>query len=171
MSLSWILLPAFLFTSLVLSHGAEHGVPQGKRRTQASAGGSNVLQHPPPPGPRGRGHGRDHGGQGGQGGLLSRRPLHPLARPEDDGTGLEGLSPVRLEMGPGRDRARMTLRNPSQVRENNHLGTRKGRGHRQGDGPRHGHGHFEHRRQGGRRNHGRHRGEISLDLDSEKNLF
>ncbi|XP_060926617.1 draxin [Limanda limanda] len=158
MALSWILLVAFLFSSLAPSHSAEPGAPHGKRRP-SSAGGSNVLQHPLQ-GPQGRGYGRGHGGhQGarngkGGAGLLSHRPLHPLARPEDDGTGLEGLSPVRLEMGPGRDRdrdrGRVNMRSQTQTRENNLLGSRKGRGR--------GHGHdFEPRRQqGSRRDKGRH---------------
>ncbi len=57
-------------------------------------------------------------------------------------------------MGPGRDRDRVRLsKSPSQARENDLLGTRKGRGHGHGNG--HGH-HFEHRRQGSRRDKGRH---------------
>ncbi|KAI3369784.1 hypothetical protein L3Q82_024615, partial [Scortum barcoo] len=163
MALSWSLLLAFLFATLVLSHSAEPGAPHGKRRqAQTSAGGSNTLQHPLR-GPQGHRYSRDRSGYGGQGArvakggaaLLSHRPLHPLARPEDDGKGLESLSPVRLEMGPGRDRdrVRMSMKSPSQARENDLLGTRKGRGHGHGNG--HGH-HFEHRRQGGRRDKGRH---------------
>lgn len=171
MALSWSLFLAFTFATLALSHAAEPGAPHGKRRqAQTSAGGSNALQHPPQ-GLQGHGYSRDRGGHGGQGarvskggaGLLSHRPPHPLARPEDDGTGLEGLSPVRLEMGPGRDRdrVRMNLRSPSQARENQLMGTRKGRGHGHGNGHGHGH-HFEHRRQGGRREKGRHgKGELS----------
>ncbi|XP_022617158.1 draxin [Seriola dumerili] len=164
MALSWSLLLVFLFATLALSHTAEPRAPHGKRRqAQTSAGGSNALQHPPQ-GLQGHGYSRDrgHGSQGdrvakGGAGLLSHRPLHPLARPEDDGTGLEGLSPVRLEMGPSRDRdrVRMSMRSPSQGRENQLMGTRKGRGHGHGSGHGHGH-HFEHRRQGSRRDKGRH---------------
>ncbi|KAG7226715.1 hypothetical protein INR49_014063 [Caranx melampygus] len=166
MALSWSLFLAFTFATLALSQTAEPGAPHGKRRqAQTSAGGSNALQHPPQ-GLQGHGYSRDRGGHGSQGarvskggaGLLSHRPPHPLARPEDDGTGLEGLSPVRLEMGPGRDRdrVRMNLRSPSQARENQLMGTRKGRGHGHGNGHGHGQGHFEHRRQGSRREKGRH---------------
>ncbi|KAK5912020.1 hypothetical protein CesoFtcFv8_001936 [Champsocephalus esox] len=159
MFLSRSLLLAFLFSALTLSHGAEPGAPHGKRR-QSSVGGSNALQHPLQ-GPQGRHYSRERGGHRGQGaragkggaGLLSHRPLHPLARPEDDGTGLESLGPVRLEMGPGRDRARMSGKSQAQSRDNQLLGTRKGRGHGHGNG--HGH-HFEHRRQGSRRDKERH---------------
>ncbi|TKS70802.1 Draxin-A [Collichthys lucidus] len=114
----------------------EPGAPHNKRRqAQTTAGGSNNLQHPLQ-GQQGHRYNRDRGGHGGpraaKAGLLSHRPLHPLSRPEDDGTGLESLSPAR---------------------ENDLLGTRKGRGHGHGNG--HGH-HFEHRRQGSRREKGRH---------------
>ncbi|XP_050930639.1 draxin [Lates calcarifer] len=162
MALSWSLLLTLLFATLALSHSSELGAPHGKRRqAQSSAGGSNALQHPLQ-GLQGHGYSRDRGGHGSQGarvakggaGLLSHRSLHPLARPEDDETGLEGLSPVRLEMGPGRDRDRMSMRDPPQTRENHLLGTRKGRGHGHGNGHGHGH-HFEHRRQGSRRDKGR----------------
>ncbi|KAF1392058.1 hypothetical protein PFLUV_G00048580 [Perca fluviatilis] len=161
MAFSWSLLLTVLFATLMLSHSAEPGSPHGKRR-QTSAGGSNALQHPLQ-GPQGHRYSRDRGGHGGLGaraakggaGLLSHRPMHPLARPEDDGTGLESLSPVRLEMGPGRDRdrARMSMKSPAQTRENQLQGTRKGRGNGHGNG--HGH-HFEHRRQGSRRDKERH---------------
>lgn len=71
--------------------------------------------------------------------------------------GLEGMSPVRLEMGPVRERdrvqSRMSLKSLSQGRNNNLLGTRKGRGHKHGNG----HGqHFEQQKQGGRHERGRH---------------
>ncbi|XP_072237692.1 draxin [Leuresthes tenuis] len=160
MALSWSLLLVSLFTILALSHGSEPGAPHGKRRkAQTSVGGSNALQYPPQA-LQGHGHSRDLGGLSSQrvrsakggAGLLSHRALHPLARPEDDGTGLEGLSPVRVEMGPNRekDRVRMSMKS----RENQLMGTPKGRGHGNGNG--HGH-HFEQRRQGGRRDKGRHR--------------
>lgn len=161
MTHSWSLLLAFLFATLVLSHRTEPGAPQGKRRqAQTSAAGTNTLQHPLQ-GLQGHRSSRDRGGHGGSGtrsakagaGLLSHRPLHPLARPEDDGMGLESLSPVRLEMGPGRDKARAGVKSPSEAQENDLLGTRKGRGHGHGNG--HGH-HFAHRRQGSRHDKGRH---------------
>ncbi|XP_020484998.1 draxin isoform X2 [Labrus bergylta] len=163
MALSWSLLLVFLSVSLVLSQSSELGPPHGKRRAaQTSGGGSNTLQHPLHP-LQGHRYSRERGGHGGQGaraakggaGLLSHRPPHPLARPEDDGTGLESLSPVRLEMGPSRDRdrVRMNVKSQTQTRENDLLGTRKERGH--GNGKGHGH-HYEPRRQGGRREKGRH---------------
>ncbi|CAI5687085.1 draxin [Oreochromis niloticus] len=176
MALSWSML--LLFATLALSYSAEHGAPHGKRRqAQTSAGGSNALQHRSQ-GLQGHGYSRNRRGHGGRGakagaGLLSHRPLQPLARPEDDGTGLEGLSPVRLEMGPGRDkdRARMSVKSPSQVQENHLVGTRKERGHGHGNG--HGH-HSEHRRQGSRREKGRHRKGFSPELSSalkDRDLF
>lgn len=167
MAHSWSLQLAFLVATLVLSHSAEPGAPQGKRRqAQTSAAGTNTPQHPLH-GPQGLRSSRDRGGRWAAGergakagaGLLSHRPPHPLARPEDDGMGLESLSPVRLEMGPGRDRdrVRMGMKSPSQARENDLLGTRKGRGHGHGNGHGHGHGHhFENRRQGSRHDKGRH---------------
>ncbi|CAN9511970.1 unnamed protein product [Ophioblennius macclurei] len=177
MALSWSLLLALLFASLSPSHSTDPGSPHGKRRqAQASAGGSNALQYPRHA-LQGHGYSRDRGAHGGQGGraakggagLLSHRPLHPLARPEDDGTGLEGLSPVRLEMGPGRerDRGRTSVKGSSETRENQLLGTRKGRGHGHG----HGHGqHFEHRRQGSRRDKGRHRKGFPPELELSSSL-
>ncbi|CAL8336691.1 unnamed protein product [Lota lota] len=162
MALSQSLLLACLLATVALCRGAEPGAAHGKRRqTQASAGGSNALQYPEQ-GLQGRAHGRDrgggHGGQGARSDLPSHRPSRPLARPEDDGPGLEGLSPVRLETGPGRERgrARMGMRRPSHDRDNHPLGPRKGRGHGNGHGNgnrnRNGHGQqVEHRRQGGRR--------------------
>uniref|UniRef100_A0A4W5RX32 Draxin n=1 Tax=Hucho hucho TaxID=62062 RepID=A0A4W5RX32_9TELE len=164
MSSSWCLPLALLFSTLAISHNAEPGSTHAKRRlAQPSPGSGNALQYPDQGiQSHGHGHGRErgggHGGQGFRGakassgaGLLSRRPLHPAARPEDDGTGLEGLNPVRLEMGPvGREqeKGRGGFRNPSHARDNHPLGPRKGRG--QG----HGH-HFDQRRHGGRRDKGR----------------
>ncbi|XP_055772551.1 draxin-A [Salvelinus fontinalis] len=164
MSSSWCLPLVLLFSTLAVSHSAEPGSTHAKRRlAQPSPGSGNALQYPDQGfQSHGHGHGRErgggHGGQGSRGakassgaGLLSRRPLHPAARPEDDGTGLEGLNPVRLEMGPvGREqeKGRGGFRNPSHARDNHPLGPRKGRG--QG----HGH-HFDQRRHGGRRDKGR----------------
>ncbi|KAM6980074.1 draxin isoform 1-T2 [Aplochiton taeniatus] len=178
MALSWCLpLALLLVAALALSHGAEPGSRHGKRRlAQSSRGESNALQYAE----QGlRGHERGHGGQGPRagkngGGPPSRRPHHPLARPEDDGTGLEGMSPVRLETGRGRDgerdRPRGGFRNPPQGRENHPLGKGKGRGH--------GHGHhFDSRRHGGRRDKARHGkglllsgpelGSVSKDRDTD----
>uniref|UniRef100_A0A3Q4BF32 Draxin n=1 Tax=Mola mola TaxID=94237 RepID=A0A3Q4BF32_MOLML len=167
MAHSWNLLLVFSFATLVLSHSAEPGTPQGKR-TRASAAGTSTLQHPL------HHSSRDRGGHGGPGtrkamaraGLLSRRPLQPLAGPGDDGAGLESLSPVRLEMGPSRDRdrAQMSVKTPSLARENNLQGTRKGKGpgHRKGHRQ-----HFEHRKQGSRHDKGRHgRGDVTPPSDT-----
>lgn len=151
MALSWTL----LLVTVVLSLGAEPGAAQ-RRQAQTSAGGSNALQHPLR-GHQVHGHNKDREGHRSQGaqrgaGLLSQRSPYPMSWPEDDGTGLEGLGPVRLEMGPGwgRDTTHLSVKNPSQERENHLSGTRKGKGHG------HRNGHTEHRRQGGRRNKGRH---------------
>lgn len=135
MTVSWSLLLAFLVATLVLARSAEPGSPRGKRRlAQTPAGGGNTLQYPPH-GPRGHGRHESQGTKGGSRPLL-HRALHPLARPEDDGTGLEGMSPVRLEPGPGRDRTRVN------TKSGNHLvGAGKGRGHRH---------HYDHRRHGSR---------------------
>lgn len=83
-------------------------------------------------------------------GLHSQRPLDRL---EDDGTSLEGLSPVRLEMGHGE--VHEEVRGPAHMRRGNHPPegefNRKGR--------RHGHGHqADHRKQGGKRDKGRAKG-------------
>ncbi|XP_014022093.1 draxin-B isoform X1 [Salmo salar] len=165
MASSWCLPLALLVSNLAVSHSAEPSSTHAKRRlAQPSPGNGNALQYPEQ-GFQSHGHGnvRERGGRhGGQGahsakantgaGLLSRSPLHPAARHEDDGTGLDGLSPVRLEMGPGgreRENGRGGFRNPSHARENHPLGPHKGKA--QG----HGH-HFDHRRHGGRRDKGRH---------------
>lgn len=68
-------------------------------------------------------------------GLFSHKSLQP----DDDGVGLEGLSPVRLEMGPGdfgRERGIRQMRG-----QKHHQGgefQRKGRKHGQEEGKRHG---------------------------------
>ncbi|KAF7662313.1 hypothetical protein LDENG_00238910 [Lucifuga dentata] len=162
MALSWSVILVFLFAFLVVSQSSDPALIHGKRKqAQISAGGSNGL-HPlqglqvPDYNRDRRGH-RGQGGRAAKGGagLLAHRPLHPLSRPEDDGMGLEGLSPVRLELGPrkDRDKIRMNMKSPSQIRDNHLQGTRKGRGHGPGIG--HGH-HFEHRRHGSRREKGQH---------------
>ncbi|KTG47637.1 hypothetical protein cypCar_00010227 [Cyprinus carpio] len=89
--------------------------------------------------------------------LHSQRPLD---QPEDDGTSLEGLSPVRLEIGPGesmRTEVHEEVRGPAHMRRGNHPPegefNRKGR--------RHGHGHqADHRKQGGKRDKGRAKGDL-----------
>uniref|UniRef100_A0A672RR41 Draxin n=1 Tax=Sinocyclocheilus grahami TaxID=75366 RepID=A0A672RR41_SINGR len=89
--------------------------------------------------------------------LHSQRPLD---RPEDDGTSLEGLSPVRLEIGPGdsmRTEVHEEVRGPAHMRRGNH--PTKGEFNRKGR--RHGHGHqADHRKQGGKRGKGRAKGDL-----------
>lgn len=136
----WTVVLVCSLSFLGLSNGADQGVPRGKRR-QSSAGGSNTFQHPLQ---ALQGYSSDqrrhdhHGSRGSRAGLLSHRSLHPLGQPEDEGPGLEGMSPVRVEIGPVRDRER------SRMSHNNLLGTRKGRGH--GNGQEH---HMEHRKHKG----------------------
>lgn len=131
MALSGGLLLVVLFA--VVSHGAEPGAPYGRRRkVQSSPGASNALQPPA----QSLSYSEDRGGppraRPAEAGGLSHRSRHPLARPEDDGTGLEGLSPVRVEAGPSRERARSHA--PFGIRENQLLGTRKGAGPGFGNG-------------------------------------
>ncbi|XP_053724435.1 draxin [Synchiropus splendidus] len=138
MSLPWSLILGVLCATLTLSLSSEPGVPHSKRRqTQSSMRGPNSLQDPPQAVQSYSKERRGHKSQG----LLSHRALHPLARPDDDGTGLESLGPVRVEMSNDRER----VRGKGHAPEKQLLGSRKGRGH--------GHGHFDHKR---RRDKGRH---------------
>lgn len=79
-----------------------------------------------------------HGGswrRQGSRGLFSHKSLQP----EDDGVGLEGLSPVRLEMGPGDWRRERGIRHTRGHKQ--HQGgefQRKGRKNGQVEGKRHG---------------------------------
>ncbi|KAL0978479.1 hypothetical protein UPYG_G00170980 [Umbra pygmaea] len=164
MASPWCLPLVVLVSTLAVSHSAEPGSNPGKRRVAQPLPG-NTVQYPavqyPEQSFQSHGHGRERGGgHGGTrgvkastgAGLLSHRPLHLAARPEDDGTGLEGLSPVRLEKGPGgrgREKGPRGFRNPSQARDNHPLGPRRGRGQEHGQ-------HFDHRRNGGRSHKGRH---------------
>nr|XP_055040527.1 draxin isoform X1 [Misgurnus anguillicaudatus]XP_055040528.1 draxin isoform X1 [Misgurnus anguillicaudatus] len=84
-------------------------------------------------------------------------PRRPVAQPEDDGPGVEGLSPVRLEMGPGNRKKAggQDVKGPAHMQRGSHLPegefTRKGR--------RHGHGHpAENRKHGGRKDKSRTKG-------------
>ncbi|XP_031423219.1 draxin isoform X2 [Clupea harengus] len=180
--LPWALLfvSTLAFSTLSTDPGSTH-----PKRTPR--GGDNTLLLDPEMGAGGRGHRRKHGGGGGGGnvregkaraGLLSHRPVHHPARPEDDGPGLEGLSPVRLEMGPGdreREGPHRGFRGASHTRDNHppggelgrkgrrHGGHGNGHGHGHGHGHQHGHGHghghghqAEHKRHGGRREKARH---------------
>ncbi|XP_043978548.1 draxin isoform X3 [Gambusia affinis] len=165
MALHWSVLLVFLFTILALSQGADPAAPHGKRRkAQSSAGSSNALQYPGQV-LQSQSYGRDSRGHGsqrsryakGEAGIPSHRSLHPLPRLDDEETGLEGLNPVRVEMGPSRDRARQNAKSSSQNQEsknqeNQQVGTRKGRGH--GNGHRH---LFENKKQGSRRDKVRHK--------------
>ncbi|KAI4892138.1 hypothetical protein NFI96_016536 [Prochilodus magdalenae] len=139
MKSSWCLPFALLLASLTPPSQSSDTLPVNTKRglRQASAGNRNVLQDPEAALP--------HGGHRRRQGALSHRPLQSAPRPDDDGPGLEGLSPVRLEMGPGdRERGHGGVRGHSHMRDNHPPGgefTRKGR--------RHGH-QPEHRRHGRR---------------------
>ncbi|KAI1892509.1 hypothetical protein AGOR_G00134330 [Albula goreensis] len=158
---SWCLCPVLLLVTLASnSHSTESGSRNTKKGVaHSSLGGTNALQGVEPWAQR-SGHHRRHGGRKDKAsaGLLSRRPLQPVGRPEDDGIGLEGLSPVRLEMGPGerrggaagRDTGFMGFGVPFHEHDNHAPGSEgslKGR--------RHGH-QSEHRKHGGRRDKARH---------------
>ncbi|XP_077429773.1 draxin [Vanacampus margaritifer] len=106
------------------------GVPRGKRRRNSGGRSQHPLQ-------AATGLSNLKVARKGRGGAISGGPARHLARPQDDGTGLEGLRPVRVETGPGR----------AGLRENRLMGTRKGRGHA---------GQSQIRRHGGRRDKGRH---------------
>ncbi|XP_061730907.1 draxin isoform X2 [Nerophis ophidion] len=110
-----------LLAAAALSHAAEPGAPRSKRRhSSGSQGGSQQR-----PLKAARGYGKDHPGDGGHAAQASLGKARPGSRFQDDGMGLEGLSPVRVEAGPGR--AGMKKR----PRENHLMATRKGRGHGQ----------------------------------------
>lgn len=186
---SW--LPWGLFLISLACHTlsqADPGPTRPKRGPpRAAQGVDNALLLDPDVGQTvGGGHRRKHTGGGGGGaamrkgkavaGLMAHRPVHHPARPEDDGPGLEGLSPVRLEMGPGnreRERGHRGLRGSSHSRDNHppsgelgRKGRRNGHGHGHGHGHLHDHGHIhshghvhshtEHKRHGGRREKARH---------------
>ncbi|XP_061544358.1 LOW QUALITY PROTEIN: draxin [Phycodurus eques] len=132
MAPSFFLTLALLLALTSLSLAADpSGVPLGKRRRRSGGRSQHLLRAAP-------GYGdvkvtRSSRG----GGPVSRGPARPLARPEDDGAGSEGLRPVRAETGRGR----------AGLRENQLQGTRKGRGHADQS---------QLRRRGGRRHKGRH---------------
>lgn len=99
-------------------------------------------------------------------GLFSQRHMDRL---EDDGTSMEGLSPVRLEMGPGdtmKAEVHGEVRASAQMRQGSHPAegelNRKGR--------RHSHRLLaEHRKHGGKKDKGRGKGDLSdpePELDS-----
>ncbi|XP_051529233.1 draxin-like isoform X2 [Myxocyprinus asiaticus] len=152
----------FLFSLLLItlsqtSHGSETPSANAKwSLIQSSTSITDSMQDPEMGLPHGNPR-RRHGSREvrDSAGLLSQRPV---SWPEDDGQSLEGLSPVRLEMGPG-DQVRAgghdEVSGPAHMRRGNPPTegefTRKGR--------RHGHGHLaEHRKQGGRREKGRAKG-------------
>ncbi|XP_038136804.1 draxin isoform X2 [Cyprinodon tularosa] len=154
MAIYWSLLLVSLFAIQALSQGTDTAANHGRRRkAQTSAGSSNALRYPVQVlqsqsfsrDRRGHGSLRTRSAKSGAG-LLSHRALHPLPRPSDEEAGLEGLNPVRVEMGPSRERARLGLKSSSQNQENQLVGTRKGRGY--GNGNRQP---FENKRQGSRR--------------------
>lgn len=117
-SLSWCIPFTLLFTSLTLpSRGAEN---PGRRN----------LKDPEAP--------TFHGGSWRRQGSRGLFP-HKALQPEEDGVGLEGLSPVRLEMGPGGWGAERGIRHTRGSKQ--HQGgefQRKGRKNGQAEGKRHG---------------------------------
>ncbi|KAG5838628.1 hypothetical protein ANANG_G00225630 [Anguilla anguilla] len=125
---SWCLCPALLLliTLASVSHSAESGSRNSVLRHSSDV--ANALQGAEPWAQRGPHHKR-HGGRKDKAGagVPSRRPLQPVGHSEDDGIGLEGLSPDNHAPG-------------SEV-------SPKGR--------RHGH-QSEHRKHGGRRDKARH---------------
>ncbi|XP_066527284.1 draxin isoform X2 [Hoplias malabaricus] len=135
MKSSWCLPFALLLATFTPPSKSSDSLPGNPKRgvRQPFSTNKNALQDPEAALP--------HGAHRRRQGILSHRPLQPAARPEDDGPGLEGLSPVRLEMGPGeREKGHGGLRGHSHMRDKHPLGgefTRKGR--------RHGH-QVEHRR-------------------------
>ncbi|KAL6465089.1 hypothetical protein MHYP_G00274060 [Metynnis hypsauchen] len=137
MKSSWCLPFALLLATLTPPSQSSESLPVNTKRglRQVSTANRNVLQD--------REAALPHPGHRRRQGALSHRPLQPAARPEDDGPGLEGLSPVRLEMGPGeRERGHGGVRGHSHMRDNHPPGgefTRKGRRHgHQPDHRRHG---------------------------------
>ncbi|XP_061688356.1 draxin isoform X2 [Syngnathoides biaculeatus] len=132
MAPSFFLTLALLLALTSLSLAADPSVvPRGKRRGRS--GGRS--QHPLRAAPgydNARVTRRSRGG-----GTSSHGPARLPARPVDNGGGLEGLRPVRVETGPG----------GAGLRENQLAGTRKGKG--RADKP-------QLRRHGGRRDKGRH---------------
>ncbi|XP_028853665.1 draxin-A-like [Denticeps clupeoides] len=166
------LLPlALLSTSLVCSTLCGSAHPR-RSQTQVSPTHDNTLLDPDLRAEHG-GHRRRHGVHGGKpgAGLLAHRPLQPVARPDEDGLGLEGLSPVRLEMGPGdRDRGHAGVRGPSHMRDNHPPGGELGRKSR-----RHGNGNQpENKKHGGRREKGKHTKGIpepELDTVLDRGVF
>ncbi|XP_076863872.1 draxin isoform X2 [Brachyhypopomus gauderio] len=135
--LRWCLCSVLLVTTLTSSSQSSENLRSGTRRGQSQAplSRSNVAQEP--------------NLQSLRTGHLSRPPVWPAARPEDDTPGLEGMSPVRLEMGPmenarAREGGRGGYRGASHMKDNHSPG---------GGFPRHGRrqGHqLEHRRHGRR---------------------
>lgn len=145
MAQSWSVILVFLFAALLQSHSAESGAPQGKRR-QTTTAGTKTLQRPLQDLQNHRSN-RDRGGSRGPDslsaeagpGLLSQSNPHPLVMPEEDGKGVEILSPVRVETNPDTYRVQMStcMKSPHQAQENGLVGPRKGRGHGHGNGHEH----------------------------------
>lgn len=149
----WGLL-AFLSTLLVVSHTTESGSPQGKRRQTSPV---DTLQRPLQE-VQTHMYSRDRRGLGStmsEARFRSHRNLEALAKSKEDWMGLESLSHVRLEIGPGRDRDRepLGIRSLSQAQENDLMGMRKRRrqGHRNWNGNQ-----FEHKKQGRQNDKRRH---------------
>lgn len=143
------------------SHSSEIPSENAKRSMTRSSTSPTDSKPDPDMGLLGGNQRRRHWSRkdGDDAGLLSRRPVDRL---EDDGTSLEGLSPVRLERGPGDS---MKVEVHDEVRGSAHMrhGNHPPEGEFNRKGRRHGHGHLtEHRKQGGKRDKGRAKGNKGL---------
>lgn len=145
------LLLAFLPALLLVSHTTEYGSPQGRQTSLADALQLPLQEAQSQRYSRGR---RGLSSSKSRAGLRSDRTLPSLANPEEDRTG--SLSPVGLEIGPGRDP--LGIGSPSQAQGNFLMGTRKGRRH----GHRNWQGHQFERNKQGRQNDKRRLGKGEL---------
>ncbi|XP_056591059.1 draxin isoform X1 [Triplophysa dalaica] len=150
-----LLFTLFLITLSHTSHSSEVLSENAKWSQMGSSPKSTDSIRDPETGLTFGSHRRRHGSREGRdsAGPLSRRPV---AQSEDDGPSLEGLSPVRLEMGPG---SRMKAGGHDEGRGPSHM--RRGSPPPEGEFTRKGRrqGHLtEHRKHGGRRDKGRPKG-------------
>lgn len=160
-----LLFTLFLITLSHISHSSEVPSENARWSQIRSSTTSTDSMRDPETGLTFGSHRRRHWSREDQdsAGPFSRRPV---VQPEDDGPSLEGLSPVRLEMGPG---SRMKAGGRDEGRGPAHMQrgspppegefTRKGR--RQG--------HLaEHRKHGGRKDKGRPKGKRSRPYSLKK---
>ncbi|KAG1959594.1 draxin [Pimephales promelas] len=158
----------FLITLSHTSHSSE--IPSENAKQSLTRSSTSTADSKPDPdmGPLGDSQQRRHWSckESNNAGLLSRRPVDRL---EYDGTSLDGLSPVRLEMEPGdsmRVEVHDEVRGPAHMRRGNH--SPEGEFNRKAR--RRGHGHLaEHRKQGSKRDKGRAKGDLydpEPELDS-----